>query len=304
MDDFFEKYWQGYRRFIDEGKPLEAIANGLALLEAYRDGGGGDYQSQHKGTPFYVMGYAAFACHDYTGASMFFDAAVAEDLRKANPNPDTPALMFMRLEEKKQDPVLASGIVSGLQTATDELITDYNGRIGADALSLADVRSWFLEKTIASADPHRRTLVTAFISFVAEWKYRARQIDVMDAGSREPLFLHVFRGCLLFESLLKENPKTPITDPKAALGDVLNKLYRDLGIKHGLSTSSSDFDAEIKALKPAATIEEAITTSGRIRNTVGHNLSRPSGSLNAVTYDLAVKDIASSCIHAISKLYR
>lgn len=303
MNDFFEKYWQGYRGLINADRPAAAINDCLTLLSAYRDGGAIDYQSQHKGTPFYVMGYAAFACHDYTGASMYFDAAVAEDLRRPNPDPNTPAMLFMRLEDKSQDPYLATNLVLGLQAAVDELIQDYTVRSGAAPITLGDVRTRFLEKTIASPDFHKRALVTAFISFVSEWKYRVRMISLVGVGSREPLFLHLFRGCLLFESLLKENPKTPITDPKAALGGVLKTLDQDLGIGQKLDTSCSNFDAEINNLKAAATVEEAITTTGRIRNTVGHNLSRPSGSLNGKSYDLAVKQISSACIHAISKLY-
>jgi hypothetical protein len=66
---------------------------------------------------------------------------------------------------------------------------------------------------------HHRTLVSTFISFLAEWDYRSRLIDLSDAGSKEPFFSHLFRGCLLFESLLKANDCKPPT--RRTLGKML-----------------------------------------------------------------------------------
>jgi hypothetical protein len=39
------------------------------------------------------------------------------------------------------------------------------------------------------------------------------------------------------------------------------------------------------------------------RNTVGHNLVWATTDLTPQNYDLLVKNIAASCLHAISKLY-
>jgi len=41
-----------------------------------------------------------------------------------------------------------------------------------------------------------------------EWDYRSTLIELRPGdGTAEPFFIHLFRGCVLFESLLKANPK-------------------------------------------------------------------------------------------------
>jgi hypothetical protein len=164
---------------------------------------------------------------------------------------------------------------------------------------------------LPAADPHsttapllRRALITAFISFVAEWKYRARLIDLIEHGSREPFFLHIFRGCLLFESILKENSRQSIPSGKVTLGNALQRTHGELGIPNDLNIRSCDFDAEVRGLSPHMPTTAAIQMTGKIRNTLGHNLAWPSTSLDQSKYNLAVKNIAAACLHAVSTLYR
>jgi hypothetical protein len=161
-----------------------------------------------------------------------------------------------------------------------------------------------LKPIISSQDDHKRTLITAFISFIAEWKYRAQLIDLIEHGSREPFFLHIFRGCLLFESIVKENPLRPVPPGTATLGNALQLMFSELRIPASLVIKSSDFDAEVRNLTPAMPTTAAIQMTGKIRNTLGHNLAWPSTSLDQQKYNLAVKNIAAACIHAISTLYR
>jgi hypothetical protein len=74
-----------------------AVNAGLELLDRVQTADLAAYDSP-KGTPFYFMGIAAFASHDYQTATFFFDAAVSEDVRHYPTNNDTPTLLFMRLE--------------------------------------------------------------------------------------------------------------------------------------------------------------------------------------------------------------
>lgn len=46
-----------------------------------------------------------------------------------------------------------------------------------------------------------------------------------------------------------------------------------------------------------------IEAAARLRNTVGHKISWTTANLDASSYDLAVKAVASACLHTISKLY-
>lgn len=208
----------------------------------------------------------------------------------------------MRLEDKDQQ-VLASQIVRDIIKIADELLSDYNIRSGAVMITLDELRTRFLTQIISSQDAQKRTLITAFISFIAEWKYRARLIDLIEHGSREPFFLHIFRGCLLFESLLKANPVRPIPPGRHTLSYVLKETHAELGIPAKLDISSSDFDAEVQLLNSATSTTDAIQMTGKIRNTLGHNFAWPSTSLNQNRYSLAIKCIAAACIHAVSNLY-
>jgi hypothetical protein len=167
------------------------------------------------------MGFAAFASHDYSAASLFFDAAVEEDL--VNSRPDSPALLFMQLVSTDNKVTLADEIIAQVNEDLNLLIRDYNARADAEPLTLNDLRVFFLHPIIHSPQRQQRALVTALISFVAEWRYRRRLIHVVEHGSCEPFFLHLLRGGLVFESLLKAQTKKALTN--VTLGDIIDTTY-------------------------------------------------------------------------------
>jgi len=63
------------------------------------------------------------------------------------------------------------------------------------------------------------------------------------------------------------------------------------------------FNDVVSALNANMDVDEAIYSCAQTRNTIGHNLVWSTTDLNSQTYDLLVKNIGISCIHAISKLY-
>lgn len=275
MVDYFEHNFQPYRSLLDARRYSDSIEAALQLLEKYRAANPAAYPNEHKGSPFYVMGYAAFASHDYPSASLFFDAAVAEDIRRYGNAADKPALEFMRLENTQQQPVLASQIIRAITATAQRLIDSYNQKSGAHRISLDEFRFHFLRPVVASPNEHKRALVTAFISFVAEWDYRSRLINLFDLGSREPFFLHLFRGCLLLESMLKEDPQNRVP-PNTPLGNALQLLFRQLGISANIVTRATDFDGEVlQPLRALSTVStaDAIELTAKARNTLGHTPS-------------------------------
>src|SRR6516164_9753727 len=94
---YFDEELPWYAAFNKQQFPL-AVVIGLDQLNRVRTTQPPKYAT-HKGTPFYFMGIAAFASHDYQTAAFFFDAAAAEDVRHYVSNNNTPALLFMRLEK-------------------------------------------------------------------------------------------------------------------------------------------------------------------------------------------------------------
>jgi hypothetical protein len=301
LSHFFDTY-APYRQYLVSGQYSHVIADGIALLRGIKELSAQEYEKAHKGTPFYLLGVAAFLAHDYQAASFWFDAAVAEDLKNYPRRKNSPALHFMRLESKGQQ-YTADQIILGVTQVLDEVQKNYNARSGKRSITINVLRRIFLKRIVETSQPHHRALVTTFISFLAEWRYRSVLIDLSDAGSREPFFLHVFKGCLLFESLLKENPtKTPAHN---TLGPILlEDLHAELGIPTTFSKRPANFNTLVASLVPNMPIDKTIECTLRTRNTLGHNLAWISTSLNAQTYNLLLQNVAAACVHAISKLYR
>jgi hypothetical protein len=300
MTEYFES-GAPYRPFVDQDKPARAVEEGLAYLAARRNSvGDQQYGRDHKGTPFYILGYSAFACHDYTSASLYFDAAAEADLRYHQGNLNTAALRFIQILHTPNENLLASGIISQIEARTQALLNEYHNRHLHQAISLLDLRRRFFEQILKNGPSHFRTVLTAFISFVAEWDYRAMQFELVPEGSREPFFLHLFRGCVLFESLLKSAPGAP---QLWTIGEALHHYRLQLGLRGQIRTGADRFNDVVAALTANMDIDNAIYTCAQTRNTIGHNLVWSTADLNSQTYDWLVKNIGVSCIHAISKLY-
>jgi hypothetical protein len=300
MSSFFETH-KPYMDRLQNGFYSIAVDVGIEFLTDTKQFAPDAYENASKGTPFYFLGIAAFLSHDFLTATFLFDAAASEDLRLAPDKKDTPALLAMQLDGGNRNQT-ALPIVRGVVDKIEAAIASYKGRPGSKPLALSDVRQYFLTRFLTVTDPHRRTMITTFISFFFEWEYRARLIELSQAGSREPFFMHLFRGCLLFESLLKENPKKKPT--KDTLGPILTKdLFGELGIPSTLKISCPSFNTIIQSLQPNQTMDKTIECTGKTRNTLGHNLAWVAASLDAPRYNLLVENIAVSCLHAIACLY-
>jgi hypothetical protein len=122
-------------------------------------------------------------------------------------------------------------------------------------------------------------------------------------GTTEPFFLHLFKGCLLFESLLKANPKKLLKSAEN-LGQALQQLSLELGIPHNISIGGADFSTILGSLPGSkSSIPSSVEYAGKIRNTVGHHLGWKA-SLDSKTYDALATRVACACLHAIACLYR
>ncbi|WP_354100848.1 hypothetical protein [Bradyrhizobium sp. RT5a] len=130
---------------------------------------------------------------------------------------------------------------------------------------------------------------------MAESDYRAKQFELVAEGSREPFFLHLFRGCVL-----KSAPGAPtFSNVNQALGRYSNQLR----LRGPIRAGARQFDTMVASLAPNMDIDQAIYSCAQTRNTIGHNLVWSTTNLNPQTYAWLVKNIGVSCIHAISKLY-
>jgi hypothetical protein len=140
----------------------------------------------------------------------------------------SPAFKFIQIEGAQPDRA-AKELVESLQTRIEAAIADYNkrqGRQGISDLELSQIRGSFLRPALSKANERWRSLATTFISYFLERNYRSALIELRpESGTAEPFFLHLFKGCVLFESLLKANPKNPPPPTEKTLGAFL-KIYR------------------------------------------------------------------------------
>lgn len=220
-------------------------------------------------------------------------------------NPRTPALLFMVLDSQNPNQA-AQELTRIAERWLRTMVDEYNQCPNSVAITVEEVRILFLERAITD---HRewRTLVTSWISFLLEWSHRFHILNLrVEDGTWEPFYLHLFKGCILFESLLKSEPSGQVVEDN--LGKILNnqKSYARarIGITRHINTGNATLtDILQDATTTPLDIQADIEFTARLRNTVGHNLGWAT-RISLPEYSQLAKKVSNSCIHAISTLYR
>jgi hypothetical protein len=255
----------------------------LSILRAADEG---RYESIHKGTPFYFLGVAAYIVHDFERALFYMDCALAEDHRLHGGHwHRLPSGMFVRLDD-----VPEAQFGRPLVTISRRLFEEWRSLVataGGTDLSLDAYRARLVSHAMDDV-PALRTAVTAFLSFLLEVEERRKQLSLapLASGSGEPFFLHLFKGGLLFETLLKLSPPGKVViaaKPKATLNDLLTDpcIITALGFTSALSgLGAQTFDDLIMRVGNDSTsgrsfAERAVRATWGLRNATGHNLAWP-----------------------------
>lgn len=305
-NQFFNQF--KYRYDLFAGNAAAALAQGLDLLNRCHSIDEAAFERIHKGSAYYWLGIAAWLVHDHELATFFFDSSVTEDIRAGHNSYDnpSPSLRFMLLDDTSNNQA-AYQLVRANVNRIQEIIKNYNDRLPKDTtpLTIEDIREHFLRKSVVPSKEQLRSSATTFISFCMEWDLRNRLFDIRPKqGTAEPFFMHLFKGCLLFESLLKASPINPpsITDN---LEKSLDHFRTELKIDSmKIKLSGKKFPAIIAASRTADTsIQTVIQITGQIRNTLGHNLGWVV-EFDKNDYDRLVSIVSSSCLHVIACLYR
>jgi hypothetical protein len=298
-----------YAEDLQNKRYSDCLIKGLSLLTKCKQIDPMAYSQIHKGSAFYWIGMSAFLLNDYQTAAFFFDAAVSEDLR-AGCHPitrSTPSFKFLLVQGDLPEQA-ARDLVKIIQDRFKFVITDYIQRPGSSTnsptLSLELIRSNFLLPSLQKGDEHLRSLATALISFLLEWYYLNVFLDLrIEQGTVEPFIIHLFKGCVIFESLLRLNPKDPPPSTAHSLLPVLQHLRRYLNIPNNMPISAPNLSQVFKDLAGASnSIEDCIVYTGRVRNTISHNLGWQVWFRNT-DYNKIVMMIICSCLHAIACLY-
>ncbi len=314
-DSFFERY---IRIDLLANRPDEFLDTTLYFLGYLNNLNETRYKELHKGTAFYFLGISSFLVHSYQMAAYFFDAALSEDIRAGkDPENDTaPAFCFMLIKndiEQQQALLLVKNLKSILDFNIElYYLVNYDKIKSSNNLNIESIRKNFLLPMLRSSNCGKRSIVTTFISYLLESNYISSLFRaVVTPGTLEPFYFNLLKGCILFESLLKENILHSIKPKRHTLNLYLNQLWEYLSLsendcwklsKKPITLNELLYYIERDDNKITYNIDTAIKITYNIRNTLAHSISWGI-TLAEHHYDLLYKMISSSILHAVACLY-
>ena len=261
----------------------------------------------HKGTPYYFMAWTAFEFRDYERAVFFMDAALSEDFKNAPSNwQDLGAAKFLFLNKDAGDQS-AKRITASIHDRIERSITKFNQAFGVSLTVDQLIRNYV--RPTAQDNAHRST-VTALYSFVLESEDREELLKLRSSGggSIEPFVIHLFKGCLVFESLLKEVYSGMIG---TQLGAILKDPFvqSDLHFKGELLDKTAGIRRTLQDivrhvipfLAKESPNNRALALTYAIRNTTAHSLLWP--DIFESTYQELYEAITSAIFYVISRKY-
>jgi hypothetical protein len=237
------------------------------------------------------------------------DTGIAEDVRKhkdtadpqgwlKNPGPrfltlnvDRSFNWFVRTENE---------VIAALQEQLDR----FNKISTKPALTVDSWRS-FTKKFLTDRDAGQRSIVSALYVFLLEFRDHKRELLLREkstAGSNQPFTVHLLAGGLIFESLLKCLYPIPPSMDYYTLNTILKMpaFRSEFGDKCSVGISANKL-GDIHAAIKDQSIEMAFATTGKLRNTTGHNLVWDNIFDNPRNYvDLFEQEI-NAILHVISQ---
>lgn len=316
-DEFFARQFQ-QGLLIAAGFHSHALDTGIRAMLECRTLDPVQYEAIHKGTLYYWTAMAAFRVGDYETGLFYFDATAAEDFRQgsdfSNEASRSPGQRFMVLDTVSLDQAaldLVKEAAATIESAVDRYNSDYAATSLAPVskIDMSDIRTRLLERAVTTEQTWRTT-ASAFITFFLEAPARASQLDSRPQnGTLEPHFLHLFRGGLLLESLLKANPK-PTRRQYSTMGGMLHDpdFKRELGLRRSPATGGVDFETLRASLAGNGyDITDAIEFAARARNVFGHRYDWAPRvgmrTFEGAEYGKMVERIGVSAIHVLNTCY-
>ncbi|HEV2173651.1 MAG TPA: hypothetical protein VGR71_08795, partial [Nitrospira sp.] len=198
-DLFFREYGVG-NTLQEPDKAYERFTYYRDLLTRLREADENKFKAIHKGTPLYFLSWLAFDLHQYEAALQYIDAAIEEDKRTSPntwPGLPGPQLILLNATGGAAERTVA-GLATRVAKELDRFSTDHRVQIRLNEF-LARF-AWSLLTNGGSA------IVAGFYAFLLEFDDRLIEVELRSdpqRGSYQPLFVHLFKGGLLLETLLK-----------------------------------------------------------------------------------------------------
>ncbi len=268
-DRFFEAYGPGNTIQVIE-RPFERFEDYEYLLETIKKDDPQKFGLIHKGTPYYFMGWLAFDLKNYERAVFYMDAAIAEDIRKDPTGwQSNPGNLFLTLSDNSQ---VAERMTKHLRELVDKELSRFNAISNLSQINLTDFIDKFI--LVLAKDTDKHSIITALYSFILEFGDREKELQLRSSsgGSIEPALTYLFKGGLIFESLLKHlYPNRDNGNLVKTLGDIYQTSNFKTDFLQSVRTSSTSLQDIISSLNNSD-MQTAFDTASRLRNTTGHNL--------------------------------
>lgn len=270
-DKFFGIFGPGNVVYHPPNKPFERFSDYEELLNIIQKDDPSKYNKIHKGKPFYFLSWLAFDLHNFEKALFYMDAAISEDIRKTPNNwINQPAGSFLILNMQNQ---AAHRICTKIRNLLELQIDRFNNISKNNVLSVQSFIDKFVKIFIQKFE--NRTIISSFYIYLLEFldRYQELLLRSTEGGSIQPFIIYLFKGALIFESLLKYlYPKKDNGNPIKTLGDVFHNstaFKNDFNIN--VTTSSTSLKDIFNKIE-GNTLESAFNTTAKLRNTTGHNL--------------------------------
>lgn len=286
---FFEIFSSGNTP-KDIHMPYERFRDYEQLLRRLQEEDQEKYSEMHKGTPFYFLGWLGFDMGNYDRGLFYMDAALSEDIRnsrrKGRPNEwkKQPAYIAIRLASGSSQPQVAQRVIKKIKLNLQGQLDRFNNEVTTSSESEEQITieafvNMFVSELVEKEFNEReedgtrspyRSLVTAFYAFLLEFKDRQTDLALRsdEGGSVEPFIVHLFRGGLLFESLLKH-----FYPHNNTLGNIFKDKAFQEDFDKGLERQT--YADSLEVILNGATDGYRVTsfaTTAKLRNISGHNL--------------------------------
>jgi len=286
-----------------------------------------EFSEMPKGYPYYWIGFLLFKTKVYEQAIFFLDAAVFEDkkyMREINDKGiigwrrSGAAAFFMLHEYKKSDETDFTFFnLPELKGEVEKLIGKFNAN-NRERFKLDFEKDYLEEFTSKLLGSRNTALITTLYSFIMEKNDIDNLIKLRstNGGTVEPMILHLLKGSVLFESLIKVEYHDKIRAGKiirkaakedisvddidvgsihVTISDILQdeNFKKNMGYKGIVKSSISDI-GKISIPPNCFTIKQSFGCVAKIRNTTAHNLCWD---------DLFIKNYDKLYLHIIYSIF-
>lgn len=232
------------------------------------------YGTMHKGTPFYFLGWLAYEMKNYEMGVFYMDAAVSEDIQNVGSGwMNTPAAAFLFLDETNTN---AAAYQITVQTRREVIsqLQRFSQSSGESFDVTTLVERFFKPNAMNTA---YRSIITSILTFLLENSDLRLSLELRSklGGTSEPFLTHLFKGGLIFESLLKRKYGTSGGN---VLSAYLKNAKADLQLNVQTYKRKDPYQFEelpslLQEWEKEDFQERAVATAYAVRNTAGHDLA-------------------------------